>query len=134
MISLCFQCQWKRLESRRCQSCVFDFCKIDRKATDNINSLLSAAVVPAGRLQYIYGFETCKQLLLSKFGRFGHSNGLYTLVEESPMVTTVLHNQTCGLDNGGIDSPLMEEINNYKEWRTSILQEHDRRSHERLVW
>src|SRR6056300_1475608 len=98
-----------------------ELCKIDRQATDNINSL--SAMVKEG-FKIFMDTERANGFFVRKYNdvwRFGHNNGLYTLVDEEPMVSAALYEQARGHDLDGSDPRMNEAIRDYEGF-TKVLQ------------
>ncbi|CAJ1933988.1 unnamed protein product [Cylindrotheca closterium] len=82
---------------------VFDsVCKLDTRASDNVNSLSN--MVQDG-FDVFMDTKRENSFFVTKNGttwRFGHRNGLYTLVDKPAMVTTMFHDHARGLDNNDV--------------------------------
>ncbi|CAJ1941020.1 unnamed protein product, partial [Cylindrotheca closterium] len=82
---------------------VFDsVCKLDTRASDNINSLSN--MVKDG-FDVFMDTKRENSFFVTRNGitwRFGHRNGLYTLVDEPAMVTAMFHDHARGLDNNDV--------------------------------
>ncbi|CAJ1945714.1 unnamed protein product [Cylindrotheca closterium] len=82
---------------------VFDsVCKLDTRASDNVNSLSN--MVQDG-FDVFMDTKRENSFFVTRNGttwRFGHRNGLYSLVDEPAMVTTMFHDHACGLDNNDV--------------------------------
>ncbi|CAJ1943965.1 unnamed protein product [Cylindrotheca closterium] len=82
---------------------VFDYvCKLDTRASNNVNSLSN--MVKDG-FDVFMDTKRENSFFVTRNGttwRFGHRNGLYPLVDEPAMVTTMFHDHARGLDNDDV--------------------------------
>ncbi|CAJ1944663.1 unnamed protein product [Cylindrotheca closterium] len=94
---------------------VFDsVCKLDTRASDNVNSLSN--MVQDG-FDVFMDTKRENSFFVTRNGttwRFGHRNGLYTLVDEPAVATAMFHNHARGIDNAGVDPRFDIEIERYK--------------------
>ncbi|CAJ1936900.1 unnamed protein product [Cylindrotheca closterium] len=94
---------------------VFDsVCKLDTRASDNINSLSN--MVKDG-FDVFMDTKRENSFFVTRNGttwRFGHRNGLYTLVDKPAVATAMFHNHARGLDNAGVDPRFDIEIERHK--------------------
>ena len=105
--------------------------KLDRNASDNINSL---STMVRDRYHVFFDSERHNSFFVMKNGqiwRFGHNNGLYTLVDEPEMLTCQLYNQARGIDDDGRD-PRMKEVIRDLRGMANVLQRDRRRRGTRM--
>ncbi|CAJ1933840.1 unnamed protein product, partial [Cylindrotheca closterium] len=94
---------------------IFDsVCKLDTQASDNVNSLSN--MVKDG-FDVLMDTKRENSFFVTRNGttwRFGHRDGLYTLVDEPAVATAMFHNHARGIDNAGVDPRFDIEIERYK--------------------